>query len=64
MKTETTLDYAKPYEIMCGIWTGMANVYGPDGTYSDCAPSRWSCTGRTRRPSRTTRSRSTTSTAS
>ena len=40
MKTETTLDYAKPYEIMCGIWTGMANVYGPDGTYWDSAPSR------------------------
>jgi hypothetical protein len=40
MTTETTLDYAKPYEIMCGIWTGMANVYGPDGEYWDSAPSR------------------------
>jgi hypothetical protein len=40
MSTSPSFDFAKPYDIMCGVWAGMACIYSPKGEYQFAAPSR------------------------
>jgi hypothetical protein len=40
MAPDVTFDYATPYEIMVGVWTGMSTTYKPDGEYWGSVPSR------------------------
>lgn len=36
----STFDYATPYDIMVGVWTGMSTTYTPTGEYWGSVPSR------------------------
>jgi len=40
MVQRSSLDYAKPYDIMVGLWAGMACVYDAKGEYVASTPSR------------------------
>ena len=60
MTSQTIFDYARPYDIMVGVWAGMALSYDADGTYrrrsrawspsTGNARTRCSTTGRTNCP--------------
>jgi hypothetical protein len=40
MPSDTTFDYARPFDIMCGVWTGISLVFTPGGEYSSSVASR------------------------
>jgi hypothetical protein len=39
MPTQTEFDYARPYDLMVGLWSGVSTSYTPDGEYILSVPS-------------------------